>query len=485
MAKKLVVALAGLFLLGVLFAFSNSISQAQGKSKPGQATESGKTEGAATPTDPQSCDELSNYQAIRTTGAIEPGTTLVPYSRCDDCTVLLDLPFTFRLYDRVFTQAIAGDNGTLGFLGNPNDINNSCLPKYGHQYEIFAHWQDLDMSPATCPSCGIFTSVSGTSPSRIFNIEWRACGYSYGCSRGAVNFEIKLHEVGDGFDIVYGTVTDGGSHATIGVQRESSVNTQYTQVGCNLGGFANGLTLLFRQPDCRNTATPTATPPPPRCPGSIFTDVCSGDYFYTPVRNLVSRGVVSGYNSSPPCTASPDVPCFKPYSSITRQQAAKVVALAAGFTGSSSGQFYQDVDEGSPFYSYVMQLSNREVLAGYLCGGPGEPCVAPQNRPYFRPGVSVSRGQMSKIIAGAAGYADDPGGQSFADVTPGSTFYLWIQRLSHRGLITGYSCGGVGEPCSAGNLSYFRPSKEITRGQSAKIVFGVWPQMQMQAQPQK
>ena len=46
-------------------------------------------------------------------------------------------------------------------------------------YAIMPHWDDLrtDQQPgcAAFPggTCGIFTSVTGTPPNRIFNIEWR------------------------------------------------------------------------------------------------------------------------------------------------------------------------------------------------------------------------------------------------------------------------------------------------------------------------
>ena len=30
---------------------------------------------------------------------------------------------------------------------------------------------------------------------------------------------------------------------------------------------------------------------------------------------------------------------------------------------------------------------------------------------------------------------------------PDSTFYVWINRLSRIGVMGGYNCGGVGEPC--------------------------------------
>jgi len=144
---------------------------------------------------------------------------------------------------------------------------------------------------------------------------------------------------------------------------------------------------------------------------------------------------------------------------------------SAGFTDPASGQQYQDVPPGSTFYDYIYRLDLRGYINGYPCGGPGEPCVAPGNLPYFRPNANVTRGQLSKIVSNAAGFADPAGAQQYQDVVPGSTFYDYIWRLTDRGVMQGYPCGGPGEPCvGPANLPYFRPGANATRGQASKIV---------------
>ena len=125
---------------------------------------------------------------------------------------------------------------------------------------------------------------------------------------------------------------------------------------------------------------------------------------------------------------------------------------------------------GSTFYSFVRCLACRNIISGYQCGGAGEPCNG-GNDPYFRPGLNVTRGQISKMVALAANLAGPTGNQIFEDVKPGSTFYDPIQQLASRGYIGGYPCGRVeSEPCEAGDRSYFRPGVNTTRGQLSKIV---------------
>jgi hypothetical protein len=127
--------------------------------------------------------------------------------------------------------------------------------------------------------------------------------------------------------------------------------------------------------------------------------------------------------------------------------------------------------EGSTFYSWVRCLACRQIVGGYPCGDPGESCNG-SNQPYYRPGANVTRGQLSKIIANAAGLNEPvaPDQQQFADVHPGDPFYLYVERLAQTGAVEGYPCGGAGEPCTTPNRPYFRPNNPATRGQISKIV---------------
>lgn len=119
---------------------------------------------------------------------------------------------------------------------------------------------------------------------------------------------------------------------------------------------------------------------------------------------------------------------------------------------------FNDVPQDSPFYDFIRCLVCRGVISGYPDG-------------TFLPGNNVTRGQLSKIVSKAAGFTDPPGDQAYQDVPPDSTFYDFVQRLSSRGVIGGYACGGPSEPCvPPGNLPYFGPNNNATRGQISKIV---------------
>ncbi len=222
------------------------------------------------------------------------------------------------------------------------------------------------------------------------------------------------------------------------------------------------------------TSTLTATTVPSSTPTACaiyFQDVPPGHTFYDQVLCLACRGIVSGYpcgGPGEPCGTSSD-PYFRPGSGITRGQIAKIVAGAAGFNEAVSGQSFEDIPPGSPFYEAIERLVAHGVVAGYPCGGPGEPCGA-SSLPYFRPNTGATRGQIAKLVSESAGFNETVTGQAFEDISPGSTFYDYIGRLATRDVMNGYPCGGPGEPCGASSLPYFRPNDFATRGQAGKIV---------------
>ncbi len=195
-----------------------------------------------------------------------------------------------------------------------------------------------------------------------------------------------------------------------------------------------------------------------------FSDVPYGSYYYDYIYYLVCHNIVNGY---------PDT-TFRPNNNTTRGQLAKIVSNSAGFSDTipSTVQTFEDVPNSNGFWLYVERVYAHGVLNGYPCGGPLEPCLPPGNRPYFRPNNNVTRGQISKIVANAAGFNEviPSTQQTFEDVPHSDPFWVFIERMAGRGIIGGYPCGGPGEPCVApGNRPYYRVGNSATRGQVSKI----------------
>jgi len=134
----------------------------------------------------------------------------------------------------------------------------------------------------------------------------------------------------------------------------------------------------------------------------MFQDVPPGSTFFDYIGRLASRGYISGYTcggAGEPCVPPGNLPYFRPSNNATRGQIAKIVSNSAGFSDPVTGQTFEDVAPGSTFYDFIERLVSRGVMNGYQCGGAGEPCIPPSNRPYFRPNNNATRGQTSKIVS--------------------------------------------------------------------------------------
>jgi len=219
-----------------------------------------------TPTATPTCTPGDQYVINQTGGSCVLGTTDIG-NHGDNVVTTIPLPFSFMLYDMSFTSVSLSSNGNAQFTTTDIDPNNVCLPWTTHNYTIFPYWDDLRTDNNTPPwagctgypggTCGIYVSVSGSAPNRIFNIEWRAVYFNNTDQRA--NFCLALYEGQTRFDVHYGQVGQGNTSATAGVQKN---NTTFTQYFCNgSGGAATGGQSYTLQP-CASptpTATPTAT----------------------------------------------------------------------------------------------------------------------------------------------------------------------------------------------------------------------------------
>src|SRR5262249_44493791 len=93
-----------------------------------------------------------------------------------------------------------------------------------------------------------------------------------------------------------------------------------------------------------------------------------------------------------------------------------VWAVGAGPNNTSLIEHYTaliftDVPPTQPFYPYIQWLACRGIIGGYADG-------------TFRPGATVTRGQLLKMVVNAAGWPlVTPPTPSFADVDASNPFY--------------------------------------------------------------
>jgi len=105
------------------------------------------------------------------------------------------------------------------------------------------------------------------------------------------------------------------------------------------------------------------------------------------------------------------------------------------------------------------------VLAMTLIASPGFAAGAGSQPLSSQPSQSQSQSNPQSPDATCP-----PGGQCFADVLSTNPFYAFINRIFQQDLVTGYACGGTGEPCDSFNRPYYRPAAGVTRSQMAKFI---------------
>jgi hypothetical protein len=234
----------------------------------------------------------------------------------------------------------------------------------------------------------------------------------------------------------------------------------------------NAIPTTTPVPTSTNTSTPsktasstpsrTATPPCTCTPTATATHTAGAS-----TSTSTSVGTVTG---TAPATSTGTRTPTGTATAPAGPSATPTCVCAATPTSTACTVEFADVDPGSTFYPFVHCLACRGIVGGYPCGGPDEPC-GPGADAYYRPSSNITRGQIAKIVSESAGLHDEQDEQFYQDVPPGSPFYVWINRLSWRGYMGGYACNNdPTQPCGPGNLPYFRPNANATRGQLSKIV---------------
>lgn len=167
-----------------------------------------------------------------------------------------------------------------------------------------------------------------------------------------------------------------------------------------------------------------------------FTDVKKDEFFYESVKRLTERGIIQGYADG----------TFKPYTNVTRGQAAKILAKTLNLTTDKTSQSpFVDVPETNEYYPSITALVDAGIIQGY-------------SDDTFRPGNTLTRAQMAKMIALGFKLKESTLDLPFVDVQVEDEFAKYVQALLTDGITTGTTA------------TTFSPYHTVTRGQLAAFV---------------
>ncbi len=197
--------------------------------------------------------QCANYTVSSGTVAYQTATT-DSGSNGDDVNTTFAIPFPITFYGTTYSTGATinlGSNGWIDFA-NPHTgyYSNVCLPAIRGSTDttgnfgptMFVWWDDQYTTNSN--GKGIFTAVTGVTPSRQLIIEWRAATSSAGTISN--KYEVIFSEGSNDFDFVYGTPLGSSASATVGVQSNGAIGATFTQIICNAaGGPAAGTSRHF------------------------------------------------------------------------------------------------------------------------------------------------------------------------------------------------------------------------------------------------
>ncbi|MFD1205922.1 S-layer homology domain-containing protein [Sporosarcina contaminans] len=170
----------------------------------------------------------------------------------------------------------------------------------------------------------------------------------------------------------------------------------------------------------------------------LFKDVPPTKHFADAVNELAERHIIGGY---------PDG-TFKPGNSITRGQAAAIIAkLIKLDMDNVKDPGFKDVSKENGYYKAIAAMAQEGIIGGYADGryGPNDP---------------IKRSQMASILVKAFDLPRQYGDNPFKDIgwKHNSSHYENILIIYHLGITTGTT------------PNTFSPNLPITRGQAAKMI---------------
>jgi hypothetical protein len=369
-------------------------------------------------------------------------------SLTDDGSVSVTLPFTVTWFGVNQTTVGVSANGFVRFgSGAATSYSNTAIPEASDPNNIAAAWWD-DLNPAAGGS--VYTSVQGTSPSRLFIASWVNIN-PYGTTGNPITFQIVIDEATDAVTFQYQDASaaagNNGSSATVGVENSDASNG--TQISLNSASIASG--SAYRCTDAVGPAPVVVSTPslPVGTTGTAYSQTLAatggtGNFTWTVTSGAVptglslsSGGLLSG---TPTVTGSftfeataTDTASSSAAKSFTVNVAAPVVVSTSSLPSATTGSAYsQTMTATGGTGSYTWTRTAGTLPTGLTLNSSGVLSGTPTASGTFNFTVTATDGAsrtgskaMSVTVAAAPGAFAKSGPKNLATRQKTSLSLSW------------------------------------------------------------
>ena len=231
-----------------------------------------------------SLNAQNQYSAAASTGtytALVGGTAFTwteTTANDEGYTSATNIGFTFNYNGTAFTQFQASTNGFIR-LGTGLAAATATDALSGTLRSIIAPlWDDLAVTNTTAD---ITYQLSGVTPNQVMTIEWNNMKWNK-TAVGLSQFQVKLYEVDNHIEFIYGTLNPTAGLASIGLADNTVISTAGSATGkflsLNVGGIATARTYhqsmgytfngISSAPDANTVLTFTKVTPSPISAGT-------------------------------------------------------------------------------------------------------------------------------------------------------------------------------------------------------------------------
>lgn len=176
-------------------------------------------------------DAQMHYSFSTSTNTFTPIVGTVPFLTGNGSDILADegyannipIGFSFNYNSsNTYTEVSISTNGFISFqeLSNSYLLNNLTSGALGERPIIAPLWDDLNLQSAN----NLTYTTTGSSPNRVFTVQWLNAKWGFGASTAAMSFQVKLYETTNWIEFNYRqeSGTPNSPSASIGL---ASTNT--------------------------------------------------------------------------------------------------------------------------------------------------------------------------------------------------------------------------------------------------------------------